>query len=460
MASPDNVVKFINSNDIKWVDVQFSDLAGTLHRYSVSGISVTERSFDKGIPGPDLSEVFDEEKDLILVPDSRTFARIPWENNVARIIGSSRIAISGERYLGDPRYVVEHMETNLKAAGITAARVTTDIEFYVFDNVAVDKNESGNSSSYLFDSREGEWTPSPLWNKKQGAYMNQPFDTSSALRTQIAEAMTGNFGYPIEYNCHGRGATAQQKIVTGLSLLKDATDALITLKFLTKNASLLTNGIATFMPLPISAEKGNSLSIGQSLWKRDRNVFYDATDKYAQISQNARYYIGGILEHAHAICAFANPTVNSYRRLKVDPYYVGWSKQSNGAMVRTTHLMENADLDKKVFLVSGDSSMNAYLAYPVVIAAGLDGIKNKIDPGKPVDGRIDKMSGKEKREHKIRPLPTSLMEALEGLQSDEKFLKGVIPSEMLSRYMDIKLEEVTSLENETTAEEIRKYFNL
>ncbi len=462
MVSPNNVVKFIGSNDIKWVDIHFTDLLGTLHRYSVSGVNIIEESFDKGVEGPDLGEVFQgvEEKDLIMVPDSRTFARIPWENSVARLISSAKIALSDERYLGDPRYVIEHMETNVKAAGITAARISTDIEFYIFDNVSLDKSTLGQSSSYLIDSREASWNPSAFWTNKNGAYVNQPYDISSAMRTQLAETMMGNFGYPIEYHSHGKGATSQQKIVSSLSLLKDAADAVSTLKFVARNASFLTNSISTFMPLPIPTEKGSSLSIGQTLWKRDRNIFYDARDKYAQISQNARYYIGGILEHAHAICAFTNPTVNSYRRLKVDPYYVAWSKHTTGGMVKTPHMKENRDLDKKISLVSGDSSMNPYLAYPVVIAAGLDGIKKKIDPGDPVDRRVDKLSMKERRQHKVRPLPGSLMEALEGLQSDEKFLKGVIPSEMLENYMELKLEEVSSIESGVTAQEMQKYFNV
>ncbi|MDD5023377.1 MAG: glutamine synthetase beta-grasp domain-containing protein [Candidatus ainarchaeum sp.] len=461
MTTPANVVKFIGSNDIKWVDVQFIDLYGNMHRYTVPGNSISEESFEKGIDGPNVSEVYSEygEKELILKPDAKTFARVPWENSLARVMATVNIAASDERYLGDPRHITEHMETNLKAAGITSARISAEVEFYIFDNVVVDKNIRGNSASYVVESREGIWNPSPFTNPK-GLYMNQPFDTSPPIRMQIAETLSGTFNCPVKYHSHGKGGSCQQKIAVGPSVLKESADAFSTLKYVSRNASFLTNSVATFMPLPLSTEKGSSMIIGQNVWKKDRNVFYDATDKYTQLSQNGMYYIGGILEHAHAICAFANPTVNSYKRLRMDRYYVAWSKYSNGSMIYVPHIYENRDFEKKISMVSGDPSMNPYLAYSVIIAAGLDGIKNKIDPGKPVDGNIENMNAKERKENKIKTLPGSLMEALEALQSDDKFLKGILPSEMLSAYMDMKLEEITSIENSVTPQEFEKYFNI
>ncbi|MFA5049426.1 MAG: glutamine synthetase beta-grasp domain-containing protein [Candidatus Micrarchaeia archaeon] len=461
MPSQENVIKFINSNNIKWIDLQFTDILGKLYRFSVSGVGITDQSFSKGVEGPSLGEVFGyDEKEIVLVPDSKTFARIPWETNSARMISDVSVALSMEKYLKDPRYVAEHMNINLKAAGITAARISTEIEFYMFDGVTIDKGVLPQSSSYSIDSREGYWNPTPFSGNKKGVYLNQPYDTYSTLRAQIAETMMESFSYPVEYHCHSKGRAGQQKIGTGTLSLSDSADAIATLKYIARNASIVANSLATFMPLPLSDSNGNGQIIGQSLWKKDRNIFYDATDKYAQISQNARYYIGGILEHASAICAFTNPTSNSYKRLKTEKYYAGWSRHAVESIVRITNTIQNNDIEKKVQFVGGDCAMNPYLAYPVVIAAGLDGIKNKTECGDPAQKRISLMTEKEKRENKIRPLPSTLLESLEALQSDEKFLKGVVPSEMISEYMELKLEEISKLENTVSPSEIDMYFNV
>ncbi|MBN2477893.1 hypothetical protein JXB01_01245 [Candidatus Micrarchaeota archaeon] len=456
MVNPEDVLKYITSNDIRWVDVHFVDVPGNLHRISLSGRKVSEESFIKGIKNPDLTNIFCEEepKELLLVLDSGGFARVPWENSSVRTFSNIYQGTKGERYLKDPRYVADHMETNLKAAGITSAMISSEVEFYYFDNVTIDKSETGQSSSYFVETRESYYGPSPFWNRKNGAYINQPFDSYSGARSQVAETLEDNFNYPVNYHCHGRGAAAQQRIDVEMQMLRSACDALTSLKYIARNVGYLANLMATFMPFPVAVEKGNSLGIGMSLWKKDSNLFYDSKDKYSQMSQTARYFIGGILEHAHSLMVFTNPAVNSYKKLKVDKYYAAWSKYDNGAMVKIPYKRENDDAGKKVILSSSDSSVNPYLAYPAVISAGLDGIKNKKDPGSPVDGRIEGMAKKPKH------LPTSLSEAIDALQSDANYLKGVIPSDLLADYIDMKLEEIKEYEEGNTSYEMNKYFNL
>jgi len=465
MTTISTVIKYIKSNDIKWVRIQFVDLEGKIHDFSVSSTEITDESFEKGISSsPELREVYplmeNEEDELVIVPNAKTFVRVPWEKSTILILGEVKIANKSENYLMDPTHIVKHMNTNLKAAGLSTARFSSEVEFNIFSAVTTDKTELGNSSTYLIESNEGKWNPNPIWNENNGAYIGTPYDLSSPVRNQIAETLTENFNYPVEYNSHGREQTGHQKIKIKSNSLENSVNGFMRLKYVAKNVATMGEGIATFMPFPVSTERGNSTVIGQSLWKRDKNVFYSSTDKYSQLSQHGRYYIGGILEHSQAICAFANPTVNSYKRLKADPFYVGWSKLPFEVMITVPNKIENRDLNKEIKFMSADSSINPYLLYPVIIAAGLNGLKKKIDPGKAVDKPIRKMNLREKREYRIRTLPESLMGALEALQSDGEFLKGVIPSNMLSAYMDMKLEEISKSNSEVTPWEMKKYFNI
>jgi len=461
LATASNVLKYISSNEIKWIDLQFIGVEGNLNRVSISSKEFGADEFTKGVGTPDLSEVYTDEdaKDLVLSPDPETFARVPWENRSIRMLCDVMHAINKERYLKDPRYIAGHTETNLKALGVTSAHLSSEVEFYVFDNVSLDRTKSGQSASHLIDSREANWTPSPFWNNEKGAYVNQPFDSISGGRGQIAETLDENYNYPVNYHSHGRAPTSQQRIGIKRKSLKTAADALVTLKSIARNSAFLTSTLCTFMPLPIPTEVGNSLTIGQSLWKKDRNVFYDAKDNYAQISQTGRYYIGGLLEHASALSVFTNPTVNSYARLKKDPYYIGWSRYSVGSVVKVPYKIENDDNGKEIKFASADPSVNPYLAYSAVVAAGIDGIKRKLDPGDPVDEKIDKMDSSEKRKHKIKSLPGSLMEAMDALQNDVNFLKGTITPDMLSDYLDAKLEEVKESGGEVHPQDISRYFN-
>ena len=461
MVAPEDVTKYIASNDIKWVDLQFTDIIGTLHRFAIPGHILSEDSFSKGVSGPNVNEIFkgEEISELRILPDANGFARIPWENSSIRVLGSTIVAITEEKYLKDSRYVIEHMETSLKAAGITTARMNSEVEFYLFDAVSSDKTPNGQTSSHLIESREGIWNPSPI-TSKEGAYANEPFDMLSAVRAQIADTMSTNFKYPIDYHCHGRAKTAQQKVAIGTNTLKNAADAFMTLKYITRNAAFLANTMATFMPLPLSNDKGSSMQIGSSLWKKDRNAFYDSADKYAQISQVARYYIGGILEHGASLSLFINPTINSYKRLKRDRYYLAWSKHNNNSIVKVPNAMANDDIGKKVMVNSADPSVNPYLAYAAIIAAGLDGIKKKSECGDPIEENIDRMDDKKRRAEKIKLLPESFNEAMEAIESDIGFLKGVIPTELLSEYLDIKLEEVKLMDHSVTSYEVSRYFNI
>src|SRR5208283_715621 len=246
--------------------------------------------------------------------------------------------------------------------------------------------------------------------------------------------MEDSFGMLVDSHRHGKAPTAQQSFELAPRNLKSAGDAVNTLKFITKNLANAVNASATFMPYPVEGEKGNALNIAMSLWKTsDQNVFYDGKESYGQLSQSGRYFIGGLLEHVSALCLFTAPTPNSYRRLVSEPMRFGWSCTDKGSLVYVPSVKKNIKEAKRVVFRASDPSANPYLAFSVVVAAGLDGIKKKVDPGEPVE------SDKKKRAE--RSIPTSLFEAIKALESDTTFLKGTVPAELLGDYLDLKLKQ-------------------
>lgn len=456
MSAIDDVMKYIATNEIRWIDLQFHDIRGQLHRVSLSNRKLEEASFGNGIYAADLSEVFgkSEQGDLVLLPDPDTLARLPWEPATVRIICDIMSASKKERFLKDPRYISDRMETNLGAAGIKNALVGSEVDCYIFDTTTADKTNTGRGTGMLMDSREARWGPSPLSNVNRGAFVATPNDSMYSARTQISETLEDSFGVMVDSHRHGKSPTAQQTFELGPRNLKSAADAVNTLKFITKNLATAVNASATFMPYPVEGEAGNALSIAMSLWKTsEQNVFYEGKEPYGQLSQSGRYFIGGLLEHASALCLFTAPIPNSYRRLAVADYKVGWSAADRNALVFVPSSKKNVKESKRVVYQGADPSANPYLAYALVAAAGLDGIKKKADPGDPVEGE-----GKKKRVEKV--LPTSLYEALAALESDTAFIKGLLPSELLGDYLDMKMRQHQEGMKGVTGHELQKYFNV
>ncbi len=457
MPSVEEALEFMKSNDMRWVDLQFADVDGQLRHKTVSARGFSEEAFATGIES-DLSEIFGfSGKALTLVPDQDTFARIPWEPNTLRLFSNVFSMPEKERFMKDSRYSIERVNINAKAMGISEVELGSDCEFYVFDNVTGDRLSPERGPNYLIDTREASWNPSPFWNFKSGAYMGQPHDTLYAARVQMAEIMEDHFRCGVESHSHGRSPNGQQRIKVKELGAKSAADALLTLKYVARNIAFIASNVATFMPLPVMGDKGSSLNITSRLRKGATNLFYDAKGDYAQLSSTALYYIGGILEHADALSVFTIPGTNSFRKMKADPRYAAWSLTSPNALVNVQSAVK--DEERTVSFTGADPSVNPYLAYAALVAAGLDGIKNKADPGKPVSEDLSQMDSKRMKEMKIKPLPASVGEALAALESDNKFLKGFISSELLADYLEQRLAEQGENERRPTAYEMEKYFN-
>jgi len=456
----DSVLKYIATNEIKWVDLQFFDVSGSMNKVTVSSKVIEESSFTKGIHAADLSAVFGEsdQGELVLLPDPDTAARMPWEVSSIRLLCDVVVATTNERYLNDPRYVSERIETNLKALGVKEARIGSTIEFNLFDTVTVDRTAKGRGAGTLIDTREAPWSPSSLSSVEKGAYVAQPFDSMYPARIQIGETMEESFGITIEKHFHGKSKISQQGLTMRAYPLITAADAVQTVKHVVRNLANAVNASATFMPYPIEGENGNSLHMHQSLWKSaDNNIFYDGTESYAQLSNSGRYYIGGLLEHAPALCLFTNPTTNSYKKLVASPKTVGWSRDSKDAIVQVPLTRKNFKEGRYTTYTLPDTSANPYLAYAAIVAAGLDGIKKKIDPGDPVEKAE---TSKKKKKREWNELPSSLYGSIEALESDPTFLKGVIPTEFLESYLDRKIKEFKDNSMAINAWEMEKYFNV
>jgi len=454
VAAVDEVLRYIATNEIKWVDLHFFDVNGFLNRTTISNKQVDEKLFSDGIDTADLYEVFGkgDQGDQILVPDAETMARIPWEPSTIRFLCDIKVANKNERFLRDTRYVAERIETNIKAIGAKNMLVGSQIEFYVLDTATTDRTTPGRGAGTLVESREAVWSPTILSNFEKGAFISHPFDTMYGARSQISETMEDSFGVVIEGHRHGKSKTAQQMIDIQEYSVKQAADGITTLKFVVRNLANAVQAAATFMAYPIEGERGSTLAMHQSIWKTsDKNVFYDGEDEYAQLSQTGRYYIGGILEHAQALTFLTNPTANSYKRLAADPKVIGWSKDDRNTIVRVPDTKRNYKEAKKITVLLADPSANPYLAYSAIIAAGLDGIKDKIEPGEPNE--------KEDKKRKVRDLPATLYDSISAFGSDSKFLKGVIPKEILEELVDLKYEEDLQHKKAVTGWEIDRYFN-
>ncbi|MBI5224025.1 glutamine synthetase beta-grasp domain-containing protein [Candidatus Micrarchaeota archaeon] len=456
MSAIDDVLKYVATNEIRWIDLQFFDVKGKLHRVSISNRKLEEASFGNGIYAADLSEVFGQSSqgDLVLLPDPETLSRLPWETSSVRLICDVVTAGNKERFLKDPRYMAQRIETNLNAAGIKSALVGSEIDCYMFDGATVDKNTRARGMGVLMDSRESQWSPSALSaNQTHGAFAATPYDVMYAARNQVSETLEDHFGMMVDSHRHGRSPTAQQTFELAERSLKSAADATNTLKLVAKNLAATVGASASFMPYPIEGEKGNSLNVSMSLWKTaDSNLFYEGKEEYGQLSQSGRYFIGGVLEHSSAIMAFAAPTPNSYRKLTADPKKFGWSAADSGSLLFVPSAKKNVKEVKRVVFKASDPSANPYLLYAALVSAGLDGIKSKTEPGDQTE--------KDSKKRVEKSLPSSLMESLSALSSDMKFIKGTFPTELLDDYVEIKTKQHKESLMGVTNLELHKYFNV
>jgi glutamine synthetase len=453
-----DVLDRLSSSGIKWLYLEFADVLGYSHYVGVPAYGLSEEELEKGFSRSDVASVFNDREELFLKPDHDTFAFIPWMDSASRMI-CNIYTRKEEFYLKDPRYILQRAVKNASAAGFEV-KIGSEVEFYFFDGVAVDKVTPERGPSVMLDTREAKWNPSPMVSWDKASLLSAPFDTYHILRTEILNVMNDNFHIPVESHGHGEGPTGQQFASLPPFPLVESADALITFKNAVKNISIMSNVFATFMPVPVFKEPGNSLRVNISLWQEEKNVFYDEKEEYANISSAARYFIGGLLEHAAALCVFTNPSTNSYKRLSASPKYIMWSAKNKSAVAYVPVRHGESEERKRITFTLPDPLANPYLAYAAIVAAGLDGIKKKIDPGDPVDADVSTMLSRDRRKLGIKELPANLMEAIAFLEADNEFLKGTFSSDIITDYLENKIREHRENESRPTSYEFQKYFNL
>ena len=435
--SPGDVLNLIRDNEVLIVDLRFADLPGLMQHFSVPAHELTEESFDEGF-GFDGSSIrgFQEiqESDMILVPDPGTAVLDPFRTHPTLVLNCFvKDPVTGEPYTRDPRHVAAKAEKYLEGSGIAQLSYWgPEAEFYIFDSVRFDQTQ--NSGYYYIDAIEGHWNSGKDeegGNKgykpryKEGYFPVSPTDHYQDLRSEMALALEAA-GIPVEVQHHEVGTAGQAEIDIRFGTLLETADRLMLFKYIIKNTALKAGKTVTFMPKPIFQDNGSGMHTHQSLWTDGVPLFYDESG-YAGLSDLGRWYIGGLLAHAPALTAFTNPTTNSYRRLVPGyeaPVNLVYSQRNRSAAARIP-LYSRSPKAKRVEFRVPDPSCNPYLAFAAMLMAGLDGVRNKIEPAGPLDKDLYELPPEELAD--IPQVPGSLDEALAALEADHEFLlEGVV----------------------------------
>jgi len=445
------VLQRLEGDGIKFLDLQFTGLFGRFHHTTIASNMFRKEDFEDGLPKLDGSSIkgFTEihESDLIIRPDSSTYAIVPWirEYPTARLICD---ILSGGKTRGpypkDPRGIAKKAENYVKEQGYDISYWGPEVEFFVFDKLAVDTLTPSHGQSYEITSREAPWSTDNVGyalRLKEGYLPSAPGDTLMQYRNECVDVLSSKFGIICDAHHHEVATAGQCEIDIRYDSLVNAADSVQSYKYIVKNIAKEHNMIATMMPKPISLDNGSGMHVNVSLWNGGRNLFYDASDEYAEMSENARYFGGGIIDHAKALAAIVAPTTNSYRRLVPGyeaPVYIAWSTGNRSAIIRIPAHYKGKKFAnmKRIEFRAPDPSCNPYLAFSAIVAAGLDGIKKKKSIGDPVDADIFKMTEYRRQELGIQQLPASLREACQELQNDSIFLEPIFGKEVIASIVE------------------------
>ena len=463
------VVKFAKENSCEMVDYKFLDFVGIWQHFSTPMSEFSEDIFEEGV-GFDGSSIRGwqpiHNSDMLIVPDPATakvdpFVKVPTLSLICNIIDP----ITKEGYTRDPRFIAKKAEAYLKSTGIAdTAYFGPEPEFFIFDDVRYDL--SANQSFYAVDSAEGTWNtgreefPNLGYKPrhKEGYFPCAPTDSLIDLRNEMVQVLQG-VGIRIEASHHEVATGGQCEIDMRFDSLLKMGDTLQWFKYIVKNVAFRNSKTVTFMPKPLFGDNGSGMHCHQSLWKDGKNLF--AGDGYGGLSKMAMYYVGGIMKHAKALCAFTNPSTISYKRLVPGyeaPVNLAYSNRNRSASIRIP-VTENPK-SKRIEYRTPDPSCNGYLAFAAMMMAGLDGIENKIDPGQPLDKDIYGLSPEELKD--IPNVAGSLEEALKCLAEDHDFLlKGdVFTKDVIDMWISYKTEaEVDKVRMRPTPMEFALYYD-
>ena len=451
MSTPKSVLELAKKSGAKMFDIKFVDTFGTWQHFSCPIRELTEEIFTEGM-GFDGSSIRGwksiEASDMLALPDPNTAFIDPFMAEPTLSL-TCTIAETGtlEPYIRDPRGIAQRAEKYLLSTGLAdAAYMGPEAEFFVFDNVQFDSKCNG--TFYSIDSNEGIWNsgkdemPNTGYKirHKEGYFPVAPADTQQDIRTEMCLLME-QLGVAIERQHHEVATAGQAEIDYRFDTLVRAADSMMVYRYVVKNVALRHGKTATFMPKPLFGDNGSGMHTHQSLWKKGKPLF--AGGEYAGLSKMALYYIGGLLKHAHALCAFCSPTPNSYKRLVPGyeaPVNLAYSSRNRSAAIRIPTYSENPKA-KRIEYRPPDPSANPYVAFAAMLLAGLDGILNKIEPGEPMDKNLYELPPEEMA--KVPQIAGSLEQAITALEKDHQFLlKGdVFTTDFIDMWVAAKRKE-------------------
>ncbi len=475
--TPQEALALAQERGAKMLDLKFVDMPGTWQHCSYPIGELDEDKFAEGF-GFDGSSIrgFQQinESDMLLLPDPNTammdpFTEVPTLSLICSVYEPGQM----NPYSRDPRNVAKKAEAHLKETGFAdTAFFGPEAEFFVFDDVRYES--SPYTQSYSVDSVEGNWNtgrdelPNLAYKirNKEGYFPVPPADSLSDLRAEMVLTMIEQCGIAVEAHHHEVATAGQCEIDMRFDTLLKMADQLMTYKYVVKNVARRHGKTVTFMPKPLYGDNGSGMHVHQSLWNGNQPLFH-SPEGYAQLSQTALYYIGGLLRHAPALLGFAAPTTNSYKRLVPGfeaPVNLVFSARNRSAAVRIP-MYSSSPKSKRVEFRPPDAACNPYLAFSAMLLAGLDGIKNKIDPSQngmgPLDKNIYELTDAEYGE--IRSVPGSLSEALKALDDDRVFLteSGVFTDDLIDGWITYKLaKEVDEVRLRPTPHEFYLYFDV
>jgi glutamine synthetase len=452
---PEEILKFVKERKIEFVDLKFNDLPGLWQHFTIPTSELveiddpTQGIWVDGI-GFDGSSIRGfkaiQESDMILMLDPETAIIDPiCERPTLSIICDIYDPLTKQPYTRDPRFIAKKAEKYLKSTGLADTSYWgPEMEFFLFDDVRFYQNQ--HCGFYYIDSVEASWNTGKEENPnlgykpryKEGYFPVPPHDSLHDLRSDIVATLIGT-GVPIEVHHHEVATGGQCEIDMKFDRLTIMGDRMMWYKYIVKNIARKHNKVATFMPKPIFDDNGSGMHVHQSLFKDGKNVFFDPKG-YALISQTAKYYIGGLLKHAESLAALVSPTTNSYKRLVPGfeaPVNLVYSARNRSAAVRIPMYSDNPKT-KRIEYRPPDNTCNGYMAMAAMLMAGLDGVKNKIDPGAPFEQDTYHLSAKEAA--KLKTVPSSLEQALNALEKDHKYLleDDVFTPDVIDVWLDYK----------------------
>ncbi len=469
--SVEEFFEYCKENEVEFVDFRFTDLKGAWHHLSYTISAIDEASFKNGIPfdgsSVDAWQPINE-SDMILMPEAESAFLDPFTADPTIIVFCDVYDIyKNELYEKCPRSIAKKAVKYLSESGIgDVAYFGPENEFFIFDDVKI--RDEINCSSYEVDSEEGEWSDNKSYpdgfnsghrpRTKGGYFPCQPTDSMVDLRAEMVQVLE-QVGLET-FVVHHEVAQAQGEIGVKFASLVEAADNVQIYKYVVKMVAHLNGKTATFMPKPLYGDNGNGMHVHQSIWKNGKNIFYKAGE-YANLSDTARHYIGGVLKHAQSVAAFTNASTNSFKRLIPGfeaPSILTYSSQNRSASCRIPYGSNEKSVRAEMRFP--DSTACPYLAFTALLLAGIDGIKNQTEPVGPMDEDLFELSLDEIREKGIAQMPHTLREALEALLKDQDYLEPVMTDNLIHTYKHYKFEtQVWPDEGRPTAFEFKSTYS-